>query len=196
MTTHSGLTPIDSPLSASVSHASCMIDPRAASRISRSTCLASPSTRKRWPPRTVISVIEVMTARSGIRGGRRGPHRGGNPARGITRPQPTPRRRLAQYETSPAGAIRDVARGLPSWPGLPGATVLATGASVAREVLSGRRSESPSEQPHRAGPGRSRMSVHHPNGGLSVGIMLLADAVGSVRPSVISSTSSCRAGPS
>jgi hypothetical protein len=187
MTTHSGLTPIDSPLSASVSHASCMIDPRAASRISRSTCLASPSTRKRWPPRTVISVIEVMTAR-------------GNSGRAA---RPSPRRKscprdhaTSAYSPSPAGAMRDVARGLPSWPGLPGATVLATGASVAREVLSGRRSESPSEQPHRAGPGRSRMSVHHSNGGLSVGIVLLADAVGSVRPSVISSTSSCRAGPS
>jgi hypothetical protein len=40
-----------------------VIRPRAASRITCSTCLTSPSTRWRAPPRTVISVIEFMTPR-------------------------------------------------------------------------------------------------------------------------------------
>jgi hypothetical protein len=42
-----------------------------------------------------------------------------------------------------------------------GANVLETGALGAREVLLGRRSESPSDHPDRAGPGRRRMPSHH-----------------------------------
>jgi hypothetical protein len=36
-----------------------MIDPRAASRMVRSTCLTSPSTRYRSPVTTIISVVEI-----------------------------------------------------------------------------------------------------------------------------------------
>jgi hypothetical protein len=37
-----------------------MSEPRAASRITRSTYLASPSTRHRSPVTTIISVVEVV----------------------------------------------------------------------------------------------------------------------------------------
>lgn len=44
---------------------------------------------------------------------------------------------------------------------LSGARVSGAGGVVAREVLLGRRSESPSDQPDRAGPGRRHMSSQH-----------------------------------
>ncbi len=56
MTTCSGLTAMRSPVSISTSQANCMIEPRAASRIIRSTSRAAPSTRNTLPPTTVSSV--------------------------------------------------------------------------------------------------------------------------------------------
>ena len=56
-TTCAGLTAIRAALSASTSHANCMIEPRAASRIIRSTSRAFPSIRYTLPPTTVISVV-------------------------------------------------------------------------------------------------------------------------------------------
>jgi hypothetical protein len=57
MTTHSGLIPMRSPVSAATSHANSMIEPLSALRIARSTSSVVPSTRKRSPPRMVISVV-------------------------------------------------------------------------------------------------------------------------------------------
>ena len=56
----SGLTATSSRVSDSVSHASCMIELRAASRMIRSTCGTSPSTPYRSPVTTVISVVAVV----------------------------------------------------------------------------------------------------------------------------------------